>query len=278
LYTVLGVALLDDTVVADKHREAAAMWPQVSVPLGRFREVLEAGIAAGGTTLETIHAGDLYLVAAILAGDAAAVAVLENDVMGQVHGSIVRACKPNGNPEDTVQTTLAKLLTGPPEPKLAQYTGKGPLVGWVRVIAVREALQAQRKTKKEVLGDEELLTGRGATAASVEMKMLKDIHGPSFGKAVQDAMRRLTSEQRALLRFSVRDGLTIDQIAPMLGIHRATAARRLEKARMDALAHTQAILRERHGLSDSEAKSLCLALGREVDVSLGRALSDEGMR
>lgn len=254
------------------------MWPQVHVPIARFRDVLAAALEAGGTTLETIHANDLYLAAGCLGGDPAAVAALEHDVMGAVRGSIVRACRPNGNADDVAQTTLSKLLVGPPEPKLAQYTGKGPIVGWVRVVAVREALQAQRRTNKEVLTGEDLIGGRGNTAASIEMKMLRDLHGPSFGKAVQDAMQRLTPEQRALLRFSVRDGLTLDQIAPMLGVHRATAARRLEKARTDALAYTQAILRERHGLSESEAKSLCLALGREVDVSLGRALSDEAMQ
>lgn len=267
---------LDDRALDDKHRAAVSLWPHVRVPFARFRQIVTAALVAGGTTLDTVHASDLYLVAACLDGDSAAIAVLEHDVMGAIRPSIVRACQPNGNADDIVQTTLTKLLVGPPEAKLAQYTGKGPLLGWVRVIAVREALQAHRRTNKEFLSDEDLVVAPAGTAASVEMKMLRDMHGPSFGKAVQDAMKRLTAEQRALLRFSVRDGLSIDQIAPMLGIHRATAARRLEKARSDVFSHTQAILRERHGLSESEAKSLCTALGGEVDVSLGRALLDEG--
>lgn len=69
--------------------------------------------------------------------------------------------------------------------------------------------------------------------------------------------------------------MRIDQLAPMLGIHRATVARRLEKARHDVLMQTREILREQHGLSESEAKSLCVALVAEVDVSIERALSDE---
>jgi RNA polymerase sigma-70 factor, ECF subfamily len=264
----------DDRALDDKHREAVLLWPRVHVELARFRQVVTAALEAGGTTLDAIHATDLYLVAGCLDGDPAAVAALEHDVMGAVRASIVRACRPDGNADEVVQTTLAKLLVGPPEAKLAQYTGRGPLIGWARVIGVREALQAHRKTNKELLSDGDIAVGSG-TAASVEMTMLRALHGPSFGKAVQDAMRRLTTEQRALLRFHVRDGLTIDQIAPMLGIHRATAARRLEKARSDVLEHTQAILRERHGLSESEATSLCSALGGEIDVSLGRALLDE---
>jgi RNA polymerase sigma-70 factor (ECF subfamily) len=73
-----------------------------------------------------------------------------------------------------------------------------------------------------------------------------------------------------------RDGLSIDRIAPMLGIHRATAARRLERARADALDAARAILQE-GGLSASEARSLCIALAPEVDVSIARALADDGV-
>lgn len=271
------MAALDDQAVDATYREASAAWPHVRVPLGRFREVLTSALEGGGGTLDTVHASDLYLVAGCLDHDPAAVTALEHDVIGAVRASIERACRQSGNADDAVQTTLQKLLVGPPEPKLAQYTGKGPLVGWVRVVAVREALMAQRRVKKEVLGDGDLVAGAASSLASIELKMLREVHGASFGTAVQEAMRRLTAEQRALLRFHVRDRLSIDQIAPMLGIHRATAARRLEKARADALLHTEAILCERHGLSASEVKSLCIALGRDVDVSLSRALSDEAV-
>ena len=81
-----------------------------------------------------------------------------------------------------------------------------------------------------------------------------------------------------MLRFHALDVLTIDHISAILGIHRATAARRLERARSDVLEHTKAVLREKHGLSDSEARSLCMALGGQLDMSLGKALNDEAIR
>lgn len=268
------MSAVDDKAVSALHAAAVAMWPDVKLTLERFRAAVKAAVDAG-TTLESLHANELYLAAACLDGDSAAVAAFERHVMSAVRPAVERTCRDGVNADDIVQGTLAKLLTGPPSPKLAQYTGKGSLVGWVRVVAVREALQAKRRSKHEIPTDEAVVVGPAQTAQSVEMRMLKDLHGPAFGKAVQDAMKRLTVEQRALLRFHVRDGLGIDQIAPMLGIHRATAARRLEKARSDVLEHVQAILRERHGMSESEVKSLCMALGTEVDLSLSRALADE---
>lgn len=265
---------LDAKALDAKHREATAIWPDVSVTKEQFGEILAEAMAAGGTTLDTIHATDLYLAAGCLAGDGAALLAFERKVMGAVRGAVERA-SPRGNADDMVQITLEKLLVGPP-PKLAQYTGKGPLVGWVRVVAVREALQVLRNTKRDVVAsDAEAL---GTSAASIDMKMLRDMHGPSFTKAVEEAIGRLSVDQRTILRFHARDGLTIDQIAPMLGIHRATAARRLEKARTDVLEHTKAVLREKHGLSDSEARSLCMALGGQLDMSLGKALNDEAIR
>ncbi len=272
MYTAAAVRPLEDNAVVEAHRKASQVWPDVRVALARFRDVLEAALAATEETVDRLHAGDLYLVAACLDGDAHAVAALEGNVLGEVRASVERACRHEGTVEDAIQTTLTKLLVGPPGPKLAQYTGRGSLVAWVRVAAVREALQAQRRTKREILTDEHAAPGSPHTAASVELKILRDLHGPNFGKAVEEAMRRLTAEQRALLRFHMRDGLTIDRIALMFGIHRATAARRLEKARGDVLAHTTAVLKERHGLSESEVKSLCLALGGDIDLSLCLAL------
>jgi RNA polymerase sigma-70 factor (ECF subfamily) len=128
------------------------------------------------------------------------------------------------------------------------------------------------KSRRERMADDLAMLAGGPSTQSVELAMLRDLHGGAFRAAVQSALRRLTVEQRTILRFHTKDGLSIDQIAPMLGIHRATAARRLERAREDALDHTRQILREQHGLSESEAASLCLALGDQVDVSIGRAL------
>lgn len=253
----------------DLHREAEARWPGVSLELDSFSRLVSAAPDA-------THASDLYLAAACLAKNPRAIEVFEREIIQAVRTSVRRACRKNGvSEEDVLQITKSKLLAGPPEPKLAQYTGKGPLLGWVRVVAVREALQAARKTRRERPSDDGLLIGAVTSTSSVEFGMLKDLHGKHFAEAVREAMRRLTPDQRAVLRFHLRDGLSIDQIAPMLGVHRATAARRLERAREDVLAHTQEVLRERHGLTQSEVKSLCVALGREVDISLERALDDE---
>jgi RNA polymerase sigma-70 factor (ECF subfamily) len=200
--------------------------------------------------------------------------------MAAIRPSVVRSARDQADADDALQMTRERLLVGTADdpPKLAQYTGRGPLAAWVRVVAVREVLQAHRRTRRESSGDDTALVVGISSAASQELAMFRDRHAATFRSAVQQALRRLTAEQRALLRFSTRDGLTIDQLAPLLGVHRATAARRLERARTDALDATHAILCESHGLTASEARSLCLALAHEVDVSLGEALAEDSAR
>ena len=63
--------------------------------------------------------------------------------------SVDRVAKGSMTTEDVLQATLEKLVVGAPPapPKLAQYLGRGPLVGWVGVVAVREALGSRRRDR-----------------------------------------------------------------------------------------------------------------------------------
>jgi RNA polymerase sigma-70 factor (ECF subfamily) len=257
------------------HREAESAWPRVSVPFERFAEAVRAAVASGVDPAE-LHAKDLYLAVACLAGEATAVNLLEREVIRAVRPSVERACRDGSvAPDDALQTTLERLLVpadGEP-PKLSLYTGRGPLVGWVRVVAVREALQGRRRSQRQRAREDSAADDEAALGpVPIELKLLRARHDAAFGAAVKKAFSELTAEQRMLLRFSALEGLTIDEMAPLVGVHRATVARRLERARAEVFERTRAILRADHGLSESEARSLCLALASEVDVSLARAL------
>jgi RNA polymerase sigma-70 factor (ECF subfamily) len=242
-----------------------------------------SGYATGdGKSLDDVEVVDLYLALGCLDSQPHALAAFEREVIPAVRRSVEQACRDGSvSAEDVLQWTREKLLVGTDggAPKLAHYKGRGALVGWVRVVAIREALQDRRRSKRHgaraTKWEAAALLAGGATMTSVDVAILRERCAESFEAAVREALTRLSAEQRALLRFHTYDQLSIDQIAPMLGVHRATAARRLEKARADALDLTRAILRERHGLTDSEARSLCRELGASLEMSLGRALAEE---
>jgi RNA polymerase sigma-70 factor, ECF subfamily len=262
----------------EKVAAARAAWPGVDVAPEDFVARLGEIATDEEASIDALHTSDVWLALACIARDRQAMTAFEQDIMRAVRPAVARAAGDGVSTDDVLQVTREKLFVGGGRDgslaKLAQYTGKGPLLGWVRVVAVREALYAQRAKHHRLAADDVELLAAETDARGIELDVLRARHGDAFRQAVIDALRALTSEQRTLLRFHTRDGLTIDQLAPMLGVHRATAARRLAKARCDALEHTRALLRERAGLSESEARSLCTVLAREVDVSIGRALAE----
>jgi RNA polymerase sigma-70 factor (ECF subfamily) len=267
-------------VLAEKHREAEAAWKGVALTLERFAGAIVAS-RRPDEDLDTLHTKDLYLVLACLDADPRAIEVL-HETLRSVRPSIERACRDCGiSADDVLQGTLEKLLVGKGKgkaaeaPKLAQYTGRGPLVAWLRVVAMREALQDHRRGARARRNEEASAFLANEPPLPMEIALLRDRHIDAFRAAVKEAMGRLTPEQRTLLRFHTVDGLSIDELAPLLAVHRATVARRLERARTDVLEHTQSILSERHGLTKSEAESLCKALGTGVDVSIARALDGD---
>lgn len=255
---------------SDAYEEASRAWPGLSVSRQRFEAFL--GDEAGRSTN---CAGDVLLALGCIDHDPRALELFEIHVMRAIRASVERACRDGSvSVDDVMQTCREALLIGREggEPKLVGYRGRGALTAWVRVVAVREALQERRRSRRVSVVDPIELLADVASTFDDETDYLRQRYGESLRDAVRAGLARLAPEQRLLLKLHTQDGLSIDQLAPMLGVHRATAARRLERARLDGLVYTRAALRERHGLSDSEARSICVALGNEIDMSLGRAL------
>ncbi|MBN1606671.1 MAG: transcriptional regulator, partial [Polyangiaceae bacterium] len=67
-------------------------------------------------------------------------------------------------------------------------------------------------------------------------------------------------------------GLTIDEIAAAFGIHRATAARRVARARSALLAATRRELGERLRMSTAALKSVMRLIQSQLHASVRRLL------
>jgi RNA polymerase sigma-70 factor (ECF subfamily) len=70
-------------------------------------------------------------------------------------------------------------------------------------------------------------------------------------------------------------GLGIDQIAALHGVHRATAARRLERAREALLVATRKSLMSRLSIDSAEFESLMDLIRSRLDVSIQRILGSQ---
>ncbi len=172
---------------------------------------------------------------------------------------------------DEVQQLLrVRFFVGPP-PRILDYQGLGSLEGWVRASAVRVALDLKRRERTASGACEHELSG-----PDTELQHLKARHGPAFERAFARACATLSSRERAVLRLSALGGASIDGIAATYGIHRATAARWLERIRDALRDRTLTAIGAELGEGEASAASLLRAIASGLDVSLRRQLASIG--
>ncbi|AUX39398.1 transcriptional regulator [Sorangium cellulosum] len=251
-----------DRALAGLVEEGRRSWPglQVSVP-SFLRHVARhlPDLGAPGAHLSALHAADLYLACAC--GERAPGAVEaflsrhEADLDAALRGLNV----PPAQRDELRQEVLEKLIvgrTGAP-PKIGDYAGRGPLGGWVRVATIRTALNALKQKRHDHLtAGAELDDAREHSAPDPELAFLKAHYRDEVSQALKDAFAGLPADERNVLRLYFLDGLGIDKIAAVYGVHRATAARWVTRGREALLKGMQELLGQRLGIERAEVESV----------------------
>jgi RNA polymerase sigma-70 factor (ECF subfamily) len=277
--TLAGEA--DDTLerlLAGVVARARAAWPALATGADALIAHLAPRLSAdlpAREALERVAAGDLYLACACLRGEAAALAALVALVDDETARAIARLGLADAG--DLAASLRERLLLGGDRgARLHGYTGRGDLRAWVRVAALREALQAQRRLRREVsVTDDRLIDA--TTAGDPELAHVAARYRGELEAAFLAALAALASGERTLLRLHYLRGLTLDEMGAALGVHRATAARRIAGARDRLLALTRGQLRARLGVAEDELSSLIRVLRGQLDLSLRRlGESDHG--
>lgn len=216
---------------------------------------------------------DLELVAAVLAGDPTAVAEFEGRVAPELR-QIAARLGIRHDADELVQTLLVRIIVGGPDapPKLASYRAQGSLQAWVRAVATRFVIDHVRhlhaRPRDEPLAESQLGRSQGIDVALQQGRWATLVRD-----SVCAAFDELTPRERNLLRAAVFHRLSVDELGAMYHVHRATAARWLQRTR-EALHDAVAIkLRASTGMSEPEARSVLREIGVDGDVSLRSVLS-----
>jgi len=140
--------------------------------------------------------------------------------------------------------------------KLASYTGRGSLEGWLRTVLAQEYINQYRSQRRLVSFDEQI-----ETVAPAESKDAAAIPADArLEPAVDAALFELSTEERYLLASWYLDGRTLAEIARILGVHESTISRKLDKLAKSLRKHILAAL-GRRGMSRRQAEEAL-----EVDV------------
>lgn len=132
--------------------------------------------------------------------------------------------------------------------KLASYTGRGSLEGWLRTVLAQEYVNQIRRERKLVSFDERM-----------QDRTVRPISEPSrpadarVEQAIDTALTEQAAEDRVILASYYLDSRKLAEIARMLGTHESTVSRRLGKITRALRKRILRILRER-GMSMGEAE------------------------
>jgi RNA polymerase sigma-70 factor (ECF subfamily) len=254
-------------------------WPGLGVPEHAFVRHLAENLPEDGDLdgrLARMQCPDLYLACGCVTQDPVALAAFDGRILSRTVPVLQRMGLSASQIDEVVQVLRAKLLVGDEHgrsPVMASYAGRGPLVGWVRTAARRTALSLRRNKDEQIGGandDHDLK--RIPICVDAELEYLKNRYQAEFKRAVEDAIATLGTEQLRVLRLHYHDGLSIDRIGALLGVHRATAARWIRAASDAVRDETRRLLHDRLGLSTAELDSLAGLVQSQLHLSLGRLL------
>lgn len=220
-----------------------------------------------------LHAADLLLALGCAEGDRAALTTFEEQLGPDVDAALRRFRNVPMSEDDMRQVLHEKMFVGKADkkPKIADYAGQGFLQNWVRITAVRTFTDLARSAgRNKETPDDDLM--QLADGEDLELSFLKQHYRDAFKAAFEAAVGTLQAQERNLLRHSVVKGQSIDQIAALYGIHRATAARRVAKAREALLSGTRQALMQRLEIGREEFDSLMQLIRSRIDVSINRVL------
>ena len=251
---------------------ASRAWPHVRVSPEELRAYVTARLGADVPSPEIAAA--LCLACACVRGDPPALRAFDERYAGEITRAVAKLRLPDAEVADVVQSLRQLLLVGTREapPRLAEYAGRGDLSGWLRVTATRAALKRLRGRKPELDADDALLAAR-APGDDPELSYMKHLYRQAFRDAFGAALGTMDPREKVMLRQHFVDGLTIDELGPLYGVHRATAARWITAAKATLMERTRREFMSRARLSPREMASVMRLVQSRLEVTLARLLS-----
>lgn len=250
-------------------KAGAASWPGMNLAEG----ILGKWIADRELSPEvmTERAADIYIVSACLAHTTGAANAFTARYLSNLRPYLGSLANDRGDDylREVGQLLAEKLLvgTGGHPPRLTAYAARGPLEGWVRMAAMRTALDLRRREHPERQADEALID-RAVGQVDGELAFLKERYRPHFIEAFREALGSISAQSRALLRLHYLEHVTTAALAALHGVSRPTIVRRIADAREEVLTAVGDHVRAKLSVNASEYESLLGLVRSQIDLSL----------
>ena len=284
---------------SDAHAlDADSLLPRLRAVTEKYllRDAPDASVGEIDKFLDALRADDLCLAVACGRGDECA----WNDLMEQFRTTVISAARgASANEEaaeELAQSVWADLYglragaDGAATGKLAYYSGCGSLGGWLRAVVGQLAVDRHRKSSRLVQTEEAADFDRLAqahehtpgddnfqVAASPDPE--KTLARAEASRALHGSLARALSEMpdedRLLVKLYYFDGLRLREAGAVLGVHEATASRRLTRIHSEMRTRTVAVLRAEFGWTEAEVSRSLSDAAEHLDSDLGKLFAVE---
>jgi len=247
--------------------------------------------------IDGIQADDLCLIIACERGDENAWTDLVERFTPTVRSAARSASANEDAAEDLAQSIWAELYglrtgkDGMPAGKLAYYSGRGSLAGWLRAVVAQLAVDMYRKQSRLVQTEEDADLDRlahdtqvpagqamlGGRATTPEESISNRLAQRDVERALNKALQDLAAEDRLLIKLYYFDNLRLREAGAVLGVHEATASRRLTRIQTDLRKQVTKILIDERGWTAAETDKSFAEVAQHLDTDLEALLSKEGV-
>jgi RNA polymerase sigma-70 factor (ECF subfamily) len=238
--------------------------------------------------IDEIHTDDLCLILACESGDENAWEHLVANYDGTVKSAARKIAASSEEADDLASSIWAELYglredaEGNRKSKLAYYSGRGSLAGWLRAVVSQLAVDQFRKNARMVQIEEarefEILAEESSNnsnnehvvshAENPEELLTEKESSRDVAETLSAAIDELEAEDRLILKMYYFDDLKLKDIAAVFGYHEATASRKLVRVQSDIRKSVEKALRTRHGWSDGEVKRHLSETAAGLGISL----------
>lgn len=245
--------------------------------------------------VDEMQADDLCLIVACERGDERAWNDLVERFTATVRSAARSASANEDAAEDLAQSIWAELYglrtrpDGRPASKLAYYSGRGSLAGWLRAVIAQLSVDTFRKQAKLVQAEEDTeleRLARDAVVSETSTFAASGIQNPEqalsnrfaetdLQAALTQAVRELETEDRLLVKLYYFDNLRLREAGVVLGVHEATASRRLSRIQTDLRKRVSQILVDEKGWTKAETDRSFAEVARHMDTDLEALIKEE---
>lgn len=275
-----------------------SLLPRISAAVEKYLLRNDANTSAEEISrfIDEMQADDLCLIIACEQGDESAWTDLVERFTPTVRSAARSASSNEDAAEDLTQSIWAELYglrqrkDGMPAGKLAYYSGRGSLAGWLRAVVAQLAVDVFRKQSKLVQAEEDTDLDRLAREShrnegqavlagipNPEESLSKRFAQTDMQQALNKALEELGAEDRLLVKLYYFDNLRLREAGAVLGVHEATASRRLTRIQTDLRKRVTKILIDERGWTQAETERSFAEVAQHLDADLEALLSKEGV-